>query len=91
MPRTVTQLFDLTCKTALVTSGPHGPGLQLTQALGACETLEQDKPIGQAPPGRLGDSEGLKGFCLLLASDAGRHIAGQWLAVDSGVSAMAED
>jgi gluconate 5-dehydrogenase len=38
--------------------------------------------------GRLGDSEDLKGLALLLASDAGKHITGQWLAVDGGMSAV---
>ena len=39
-----------------------------------------------APLGRLGDDEDLKGLCALYASDAGKHITGQWLAVDGGVS-----
>jgi gluconate 5-dehydrogenase len=37
---------------------------------------------------RLGDDEDLKGITLLLASDAGKYITGQYLAVDGGVSAM---
>jgi NAD(P)-dependent dehydrogenase (short-subunit alcohol dehydrogenase family) len=40
-----------------------------------------------APLGRLGDDEDLKGPALLLCSDAGRHITGQILAVDGGVTA----
>ena len=40
------------------------------------------------PLQRLGDDEDLKGLCLLFASDAGKHITGQWLAVDGGVSAV---
>jgi len=32
----------------------------------------------------LGDDEDLKGACLLFASSAGKHITGQWLAVDDG-------
>ena len=39
-----------------------------------------------APLKRLGDDEDLKGITLLYASDAGKHITGQWLAVDGGVS-----
>jgi gluconate 5-dehydrogenase len=38
-----------------------------------------------APLGRLGDEEDLKGPAVLLCSDAGRHITGQILAVDGGV------
>jgi gluconate 5-dehydrogenase len=37
---------------------------------------------------RLGDDEDLKGTTLLFASDAGKHITGQWLAVDGGVSTV---
>ncbi len=48
-----------------------------------------DKLIEHAPLRRLGDDEDLKGACLLFASDAGKHITGQWLAVDGGVSAVA--
>jgi NAD(P)-dependent dehydrogenase (short-subunit alcohol dehydrogenase family) len=40
-----------------------------------------------APLGRLGGEEDLKGPALLLCSDAGRHITGQILAVDGGVTA----
>ena len=41
-----------------------------------------------APLGRLGDAEDLKGITLLYASDAGKHITGQWLAIDGGVSVV---
>lgn len=43
---------------------------------------------GRASLRRLGDSEDLKGLTVLLASDAGKHITGQWMAVDGGVSAI---
>ena len=36
MTRTIQQLFDLTGKTALVTGGSRGLGLQLAHALGDC-------------------------------------------------------
>ncbi|MES2940872.1 MAG: SDR family oxidoreductase [Pseudomonadota bacterium] len=52
------------------------------------ETLGEDKLAGKAPLKRLGDDEDLKGATLLLASDAGKHITGQWLAVDGGVSVV---
>lgn len=41
-----------------------------------------------APLSRLGDEEDLKGVALLLASDASKHITGQIIAVDGGVSAV---
>lgn len=41
-----------------------------------------------APLQRLGDDEDLKGVTLLFASEAGKHITGQILAVDGGVSAL---
>jgi gluconate 5-dehydrogenase len=47
-----------------------------------------DKLAGNAPLKRLGDDEDLKGITLLYASDAGKHITGQWLAVDGGVSVV---
>jgi len=44
--------------------------------------------VGHSPLGRLGDDEDLKGLCVLYASDAGKHITGQWLAVDGGMSVI---
>jgi gluconate 5-dehydrogenase len=52
------------------------------------KTLGEDQLAAAAPLKRLGDDEDLKGVCLLFASDAGKHITGQWLAVDGGVSAV---
>jgi NAD(P)-dependent dehydrogenase (short-subunit alcohol dehydrogenase family) len=46
----------------------------------------EDRLAAQAPLQRLGDDEDLKGLALLYASDAGKHITGQWMAVDGGVS-----
>ena len=42
----------------------------------------------RAPLRRLGDDEDLKGALLLFATRAGKHITGQTLAVDGGVSAV---
>jgi len=55
---------------------------------GTLEKLGVDKLTAHAPLRRLGDDEDLKGITMLYASDAGKHITGQWLAVDGGVSAI---
>ncbi|TXH89560.1 MAG: glucose 1-dehydrogenase [Rhodoferax sp.] len=76
--------------------GPYGinvnaicPGFFKTKmAIGLIESLGEDKMAAHAPLRRLGDDEDLKGLCLLYASDAGKHITGQWMAVDGGVSVV---
>ena len=55
---------------------------------GLLEKMGADKLAQGAPLRRLGDDEDLKGLALLFASDAGKHITGQWMAVDGGVSAI---
>ncbi len=55
---------------------------------GTLKAVGEDKLAAHAPLGRLGDDEDLKGTTLLFASDAGKHITGQWLAVDGGVSVI---
>ena len=47
-----------------------------------------EKLAERAPLRRLGDDDDLKGAALLFASAAGKHITGQILAVDGGVSAV---
>ena len=47
-----------------------------------------DKLASHAPLQRLGDDDDLKGAALLFASPAGKHITGQILAVDGGVSCV---
>ncbi len=53
---------------------------------GTLEMLGEEKLKSSAPLRRIGDDEDLKGTTVLFASDAGKHITGQWLAVDGGVS-----
>jgi len=55
---------------------------------GTIAALGADNLAASAPLQRLGDDEDLKGVTLLFASAAGKHITGQWLAVDGGVSAV---
>ena len=55
---------------------------------GTLEAWGEDNLKKHAPLQRLGDDEDLKGLCVLYASDAGKHITGQWLAVDGGVSCV---
>ena len=55
---------------------------------GLIEAMGEERMAAAAPLRRLGDDEDLKGLCVLYASDAGKHITGQWLAVDGGVSAV---
>lgn len=55
---------------------------------GTLKAMGEDKLASHAPLRRLGDDEDLKGLTVLFASDAGKHITGQWLAVDGGVSAV---
>ena len=50
---------------------------------GGGERLARNVPLR-----RTGDDEDLKGLALLLASDAGKHITGQVISVDGGVSSV---
>jgi gluconate 5-dehydrogenase len=53
---------------------------------GTLQALGVDKLAAGAPLKRIGDDDDLKGAALLFASAAGKHITGQILAVDGGVS-----
>ena len=55
---------------------------------GVLKEFGEEKLAQHAPLQRIGGSEDLKGAALLFASDAGRHITGQVLAVDGGVSVV---
>ena len=50
--------------------------------------LGVDKLCESVPLRRIGDADDLKGAVLLFASAAGKHITGQVLAVDGGISAV---
>jgi gluconate 5-dehydrogenase len=76
--------------------GPHGitvnalaPGFfpsKMTR--GTLATFGAQTIAAMAPLRRIGDDDDLKGAALLFASAAGKHITGQVLAVDGGVSAV---
>jgi gluconate 5-dehydrogenase len=53
------------------------------------DSIGIDHMVARVPLGRLGDDEDLKGAAVLLVSEAGKHITGQVLAVDGGVTAVA--
>jgi gluconate 5-dehydrogenase len=55
---------------------------------GLLDRWGEDKVSSRAPLKRLGGDEDLKGAVLLFASDAGKHITGQVLAVDGGVTCV---
>lgn len=55
---------------------------------GTLEAVGEQRLAAAAPLGRIGDDDDLKGAALLLCSRAGKHITGQVLAVDGGVSAV---
>jgi gluconate 5-dehydrogenase len=55
---------------------------------GTLERLGVEQLAARAPLRRLGDDDDLKGAALLFASQAGKHITGQILAVDGGVSCI---
>ena len=55
---------------------------------GTLQAMGEERLASHAPLQRLGDDEDLKGTVVLFASDAGKHITGQWLAVDGGVSVV---
>jgi NAD(P)-dependent dehydrogenase (short-subunit alcohol dehydrogenase family) len=53
---------------------------------GTLERLGAEALAARAPLRRLGDDDDLKGAALLFATRAGKHITGQILAIDGGVS-----
>ncbi|MDX2238453.1 MAG: SDR family oxidoreductase [Hyphomonadaceae bacterium] len=72
-----------------VTANAIAPGMFATRMTkGTFERVGVERFANAAPLGRIGDAEDLKGAVLLFASDAGKHITGQTLAVDGGVTAV---
>jgi len=72
-----------------ITSNALAPGFfpsKMTK--GVIASVGVDKLTEGVPLGRLGDDDDLKGAALLFASDAGKHITGQILAVDGGLTAV---
>jgi len=55
---------------------------------GLLKSIGTEKMASFAPLRRIGDDDDLKGAALLFASAAGKHITGQILAVDGGVSSV---
>ena len=55
---------------------------------GLLDNWGEDKVADRSPLKRLGDDDDLKGAVLLFASDAGKHITGQVLAVDGGTTCV---
>ena len=72
-----------------ITVNAIAPGAFRTKMTAAMfRRVGEDALAANVPPRRTGDDEDLKGLVLLLASDAGKHINGQVIAVDGGVSAV---
>jgi len=70
------------------------PGEGISHLMAGTPAALSEKRLAAATPlnhlNHLGHAEWLKGISLLFASDAGKHITGQWLAVDCGIHAAKE-
>jgi gluconate 5-dehydrogenase len=75
--------------------GPHGirvnaicPGFFPSKMTGALLERIEASVIERTPLGRLGGDSDLMGAAVYLASDASRHVTGQYIAVDGGASSV---
>ncbi len=64
------------------------PGVFPTKIAKVLVDAMSDMILATTPLGRMGGPEDLKGLVALFASEAGRHITGQWVAVDGGASVI---
>ena len=72
-----------------ITANALAPGMfRSKMTAGLFERNGVERYAQAAPLGRIGDDEDLKGAALLFASAAGKHITGQTLAIDGGVTAV---
>lgn len=72
-----------------ITANAIAPGMfpsKMTK--GTFEKFGVERFANASPLGRIGDDQDLKGAVLLFASNAGKHITGQTLAVDGGVTSV---
>ena len=83
-------LVNLT-RTLAAEWGPHGinvnaicPGFFPSKMTQGLLSVISDSVVARTPLRRLGNDEDLKGAVVFLASDASRHVTGQYLAVDGG-------
>jgi gluconate 5-dehydrogenase len=75
--------------------GPHGirvnaicPGFFPSKMTGVLLEKIQGSVIARTPLGRLGGDTDLMGAVVYFASDASRHVTGQYIAVDGGASSV---
>jgi gluconate 5-dehydrogenase len=75
--------------------GPYGirvnaicPGFFPSKMTGVLLEAIETRVIERTPLGRLGGDTDLMGAAVYLASDASRHVTGQYIAVDGGASAL---
>lgn len=72
-----------------ITVNALAPGLFPTKMTrGSIDAHGVDALVSRIPLRRLGDDEDLKGAAVLFSSAAGKHITGQYLAIDGGLTAV---